>query len=281
MYSLATFEYALKNEEQILTFHDILRVLLPSSLRRNDRFQNSIHRVAEEDMFIVLAIEGIRMPLYYPKGLPVEPLLQVVSEIMDVNNPHYYENYGTDVKADIVLDCGAAEGLFGLKIVTECKRLYLAEPLPIYHHSLLRTFKGRNNVELMPFAMGELHGKVNFSVGRGDCEIIASRVVDKPSDLVVEQRTIDELFYEEGRELTYIKADVEGSEIGLIRGGTKTISANKPKIAIATYHAMNHASELIRILRDICPSYEIRTNGFRYDKEKGTIYPFMLHAIAS
>jgi hypothetical protein len=82
------------------------------------------------------------------------------------------------------------------------------------------------------------------------------------------------LFFDAGKELTYIKADVEGHEIELLEGGIKTISKWKPKIAIATYHCSEHAAWITSYLKRIDSGYRVFTKGIR--PENGN--PTMLHA---
>jgi len=38
----------------------------------------------------------------------------------------------TVTEEDIVVDCGAAEGLFGFLVIDRCEKLLLIEPLPVF-----------------------------------------------------------------------------------------------------------------------------------------------------
>lgn len=62
--------------------------------------------------------------------------------------------------------------------------------------------------------------------------------------------------YLDGRPVTFIKADVEGMEMELLKGARSTILANKPKMAICVYHYPSDLYEVAEFLRDLVPEYK-------------------------
>jgi predicted LPLAT superfamily acyltransferase len=85
--------------------------------------------------------------------------------------------------------------------------------------------------------------------------------------------TVDNLFFKRGIKIDYIKADLEGYEVEMLRGASKTIKSFSPKIAITTYHRYDHADKIVRLLKDINPKYKIKLKGLHAN---GTYV--MLHA---
>jgi hypothetical protein len=75
--------------------------------------------------------------------------------------------------------------------------------------------------------------------------------------------------------IDYIKADVEGSEHDLLAGAKETIFADRPKIAITTYHLGNDWERMVSLVRDVVPGYRFRTKGVAYCGGKAR--PVMLH----
>lgn len=71
----------------------------------------------------------------------------------------------------------------------------------------------------------------------------------------VEVDTIDNIVG--AHPISYIKMDVEGSEREALLGGIKTIREQHPKLFISAYHKMWDIFELINLLHDIEPSYNI------------------------
>ena len=229
-------------------------------------------RVREKEMrhgCRVLDIEGCPSPLYYPEGLSMTGLHHVVHELFFPNNWHYYDLPPMEVGPDdIVVDCGAAEGLFALKVAHKCRRCYIVEPMPLFIKALEHTFADRDNVEIVPVALGAEPGRTFIEFP----PLFSGATDEKGMD--VDVRTIDQLFFERDIPLSFLKCDLEGFDYEMLLGAQCTIAAYRPKIAITTYHKPDHAQLMERLIRDIEPRYTVRTRGIYY----GTGCPVMLHA---
>jgi hypothetical protein len=82
-----------------------------------------IQRIDQDDKYDKVYFEGISEPMFYPKGINRHSLHLVTVECFNTKNWHYYEIPQTSVSPDdVVIDCGAAEGLFALKIYRKCKK---------------------------------------------------------------------------------------------------------------------------------------------------------------
>ncbi|HZP70787.1 MAG TPA: FkbM family methyltransferase [Pseudolabrys sp.] len=57
------------------------------------------------------------------------------------------------------------------------------------------------------------------------------------------------------RPVTFLKADVEGMELALLKGARSTIRRNKPKIAICVYHYPTDIPEIAGYLAGLVPDY--------------------------
>jgi len=77
-----------------------------------------------------------------------------------------------------------------------------------------------------------------------------------PSDPNLTSRicTLDDYLAE--RPVTFIKADVEGMEMALLRGAIGTIRRNKPKMALCVYHYPSDLFEIPEFVRTIVPGYK-------------------------
>ena len=62
----------------------------------------------------------------------------------------------------------------------------------------------------------------------------ASSISDSATENKIEVYTIDEIVKDS--KVTFIKMDVEGSEVKALKGSEHTIKNNFPKLAICTYH---------------------------------------------
>lgn len=59
-----------------------------------------------------------------------------------------------------------------------------------------------------------------------------------------------------GNAVTFIKADVEGMEMDLLRGAQTTIRRYKPKMALCVYHYPSDLFEVAEFVRSIVPEYK-------------------------
>lgn len=229
-----------------------------------------IEEIKAEPPYWRVKFRGIARPLYFPIEVGMYPLEMVVVEIFHAADWHYYQIERTRVGADdIVVDCGAAEGLFCLQVEAICKAAFAIEPLPMWVQALHKTFEGADRVHILPYGLSDESKIMGLSVG-----LLDSALTDDRGGLQVDVRTIDSLFIDAGRRFTYLKADLEGSEMKMLRGAERSIRAFRPRIAITTYHRPDDAEEITAFLRSISPDYRVRVKGIEH--RAGA--PVMLHA---
>jgi FkbM family methyltransferase len=229
-----------------------------------------IARIGEDAAYRVVHLRGLERPLYFPKSVDPCILDQLVVELFHPVDWHYYQIEPTRLRADdVVLDCGAAEGLFALQAEAVCRRVYAAEPIPLWLEAMGRTFAGSNRVEILPYALSDANEPLRMQVG-----VLDSHLAGDDGGITVQARTIDSLFADQGRELTYLKGDIEGAEPAVLRGAERTIRQCRPRIAFTTYHQADHAGWISRYLRGLHPSYRILVKGIEH--RAGA--PVMLHA---
>jgi len=62
----------------------------------------------------------------------------------------------------------------------------------------------------------------------------------------------------QGRPITFLKADIEGMEMDLLRGAQSTIKTHRPKMAICAYHYPSDLYEIAEYVRGLVPEYRFR-----------------------
>ena len=75
-------------------------------------------------------------------------------------------------------------------------------------------------------------------------------------------RTIKIDTFLRGEKATYIKMNIEGSEIPALEGGQSTISNFKPRLAIMGYHKTSDLWEVPIIMKQMRSDYEIRLRSY-------------------
>jgi hypothetical protein len=53
----------------------------------------------------------------------------------------------------------------------------------------------------------------------------------------------------------FIKMDVEGAEVGALRGARSVITSCKPRLAVCLYHRLSDMWEIPLLLREMVPEY--------------------------
>ena len=241
----------------------------PTCVVASRKFISSTER---RDDSLVVHLRGVDRPLIWPSDQPTYALQMVLSEALDGRNWHYYEIPETRVTpVDVVADCGAAEGIFSLLVQPRAAHVYAIEPAPHWTSSLERTFAGAPNVTVLPVALSDRPGRAYLSGGALDSAVSEAK---QTGALEITVETIDRLFVDRDRALTYLKADLEGFELAMLAGAERSIARYRPKIAITTYHVAEHAAEIAAFLHRVEPRYQVHTKGI--DALTGS--PVMLHA---
>ncbi len=167
---------------------------------------------SEKGMFYVL-YDG--RPLYLSKELYSEQkaadyFRQILME-QDVCSPHRYITDGFDVsRGDVVIDAGAAEGIFSLMVIDRVSKLYIVESDEGWTEALKETFRDYSDKVI-------IIKKFISSYDEGDIA------------------TLDALIHEP---VNYIKMDIEGNEWDALQGAKEIINKSQYlKCAICSYHS--------------------------------------------
>lgn len=135
---------------------------------------------------------------------------------------------------DVVVDCGANNGFTGVlfaRAVGPRGRVIGFEPSPVNLEAARANARLNNvpNFELVAAAVGAASGRVAFDPGFGNGSIVAGGPIEVP---VI---TLDEHFT--GQRVDFIKVDVEGYEIEVLRGA-QAILGQHPGLAIEVHVAL-------------------------------------------
>jgi len=233
------------------------------------RYIAGLHQT-DEDWRVNL--RSLTMPLYWPRALPRFNLYMVITEGMNADDWHFYEVPETQVlPGDVVLDCGAAEGLFSLRTMKRAGQVVAFEPAPMFVRSLHRTFADAPNVTIVPCALGGIANQVFLKTGSID-----SHVSREGQGVPVSMTTIDQWVQHNDSRVDLIKGDLEGFELEVLRGAAQTIKRYRPKIAFTVYHPGNDWKEMVSFCRSLAPDYHYRIKGLSF-LDRRIARPVMLH----
>lgn len=226
-----------------------------------------IKNIEEKDAFEI-TFHSFPHKLYWPKGFFLNRLHQVIAETFDPADWHFYQKEHTEIKeGEILVDVGTAEGLFPLTVADKCSHLYLVEPGQIFNGCLQKTFAPfMHKTTIINRAVGNEDGEISFDENSLDGKVSEAGGITR-----IGINKLDTLL--EGKKITYLKADIEGFEQEMLKGAEQTIKANKPKIAITTYHTENNPDDIISIIKGYVPEYNYYVKGIYEETPK----PVMIH----
>lgn len=130
------------------------------------------------------------------------------------------------------------------------------EALGIRLERILREWAIDNaKVKLYNAALGESNKK-SFISSRTELMQSCIRSADQNSSQKINIYTMDELFKDE--KISFIKSDIEGSEISMLNGAKETIQRNKPKMALSAYHRPDDLFNILHFCQNTVPEYKFK-----------------------
>ena len=157
---------------------------------------------------------------------------------------------------ETLVDCGAFDGdtvaLFLEKTAHSFRGAVAFEPDPANYVKLSERmsslpFKTRERIAIHQAATGETNTRVMTDVGKG----VASKIGD--GDCEVKCISLDSTLRDVP--VSFIKMDIEGSELDTLAGARELIQKNAPILAICAYHKQSDLWNIPLFIHDISPDY--------------------------
>lgn len=180
--------------------------------------------------------------MYFPRSWDEDRIVSYYRSVameQDERSPHCYAKGSYEVKeGDIVVDAGAAEGIFALNCVERAARVYLIEADPEWVLALEQTFReDGDKVQIVCGFLDRIHEGSHVS--------------------------LDGLF--ETEEIGYIKMDIEGAEKAALAGAAGVLARSGDiRCAICSYHCREDEEYIRRTLE---------SHGFTTDTSAGYMCP--------
>ena len=169
--------------------------------------------------------------------------------------PHQYQSHRVHVQAgDVVVDIGAAEGLFSLDVAERASKIYLFENDASWYAPLKKTFA--------PY--------------REKTVLIPKTVADRDTRSSI--RLANALKGEQGKRM-FVKMDIEGAEISVLKASKDFLQNEKNlKLACCTYHRANDAEIMEKFFNELGYSTEF-SDGFTLTLAYKLEYPYFRRGV--
>jgi predicted RNA methylase len=155
--------------------------------------------------------------LYFKKSWNYEDVkksYRILLAEQDLASPHRYltDQYQIE-KNSVVIDVGAAEGIFALDEMHNISHLYLIETDPEWIEALKVTYaKWSDKITIIPKYVSNIDDDKNVRL---------------------------DTYFSSHNHIDFLKIDVDGAEQELLYGATEVISRKTKRVAICTYHKAN------------------------------------------
>lgn len=135
--------------------------------------------------------------------------------------------------------------------------------------------KVKNKIDIIESGLYDRKGNLSFTLSLFDQSITQSHGI-KPESAHIIETGLSSAFVEKGNEynvvqvpvirlddyikespVTFIKFEIEGSEVAALEGSTKTILKNKPKLALSIYHRPQDLELIINYVKDLNLGYKM------------------------
>jgi FkbM family methyltransferase len=191
---------------------------------------------------------------------------------------YYLERGGILVRplpGDCVIDAGACFGDTALAFAASAGdrgRVYAFEidpsNLEVARHNLALNPGLAARISLQEEALGEAEAQ-RYMHGSGP----GAQVLDRPGGMPVRMTTLDRFVERAGVErVDFMKMDIEGAELGALKGAVGTLKKFKPRLAISLYH---RPDDLLRIplwLNSLGLGYEFYLEHYTIHYEETVLY---------
>ena len=132
--------------------------------------------------------------------------------------------------------------------------------------SIEQRFQDCGAIEIINGALWDASVNVPFVE---DNDNMAGSYVSNNGNDYVKGVAIDDLGAEK---ITFIKMDIEGSELRALKGAKKTIIRDNPKLAICIYHKPWDVYEIAEYILSIVPDYKLFIRHYDYYPQETVLY---------
>lgn len=186
----------------------------------------------------------------------------------------YYDVFDAQ-ENEIFIDAGAYDGQTSLDFVRWCnnnyEKIYMFEPSSAMC-DIIKAKMEKHNVfkyEIVNKAVWSKDDVLSFS-NDINATVATDSCVAECGKYSVETTSIDNIL--DGKPVTFIKMDVEGSELMALEGAKDTIRRYRPRLAISIYHKLTDIYEIPNYLLELVPDYKFYIRHYSSDVYETILY---------
>lgn len=205
-----------------------------------------------------------------------------LARIMKEMKQPYFEDFLPHSDNEVFVDAGVYDGgttLDFIKWSKNYKKIYMFEPSMDYYNRFFENVKYVENCDWIKKGLWSYDDVLKFyegldhDLGMGEklsginskYKYSEGKWIDVPVTSL--DRTVN-------HKVTFIKMDIEGSEMEALKGCENIIRKYRPKLAICLYHKLEDPWEIPRIILEYNPEYKIYVRHYSFDMLDTVLYAF-------
>ncbi len=189
---------------------------------------------------------------------------------LDAEDVQYFDLPQLQLGDEYFVDVGALDGETTKHFLEHFSggHAYVFEPSAAQYEAMKKELKVYGGAtELFPYGLYDRNGTVRFSTCGYDA---GSARVSKTGDTSIKVRRMDDVLI--GKRVTFIKMDIEGSELAALKGAEQIIRTQKPKLAICVYHKPEDIWEIPGLILDYVPEYRLYLRHYSITNTETVLY---------
>lgn len=191
-----------------------------------------------------------------------------LGEIVFANTPHYICTGFIPAHGAIVIDGGVCDGGTTVRFLEMGYRVYGFEMDSINYETARQVAEAKNFI-VENFGLGSYNHLMTYKHMPNPG---ASRLDSEGSE-TAQIVTLDSYVREKNLpSVDFLKLDVEGAELDVLKGATTSIARYKPILALSAYHKWDDFWTLMNFIKSIRPDYEFAMRQFVVSKEDGAYH---------
>ncbi len=175
----------------------------------------------------------------------------------------------TFTQEEVFVDAGSFNGDDVLRFIDqtggEYNRIYSFEPDLQNYDNCVKRIGQLRAVEIVKAGVWSSSREISFSN-----QATGSSCVEESKGDTIKVYSMDD--YIKNDHVTYIKMDIEGSELEAIKGAKNIIQRCRPKLAICVYHKPNDIYEIPKYLMEIAPFYKLYLRHYSIGELETVLY---------
>lgn len=193
--------------------------------------------------------------------------------IADTAHPQYIEEFLVPKENEIYVDVGVFDFQNSIDFMKWAKKgwkkIYAFEPDPKQY---AKSNERIHNLKDVDVGKIELVNR-GLSSGNGMLEFPAEyNPAGQTSDKTISVEVVSLDSYLAGSAVTFVKMDVEGAEMSVLRGMEHTIRQHKPRMAVCIYHKHEDIFEIASYLLSLVPEYRFYLRHYNSNETENVLF---------